>query len=37
MKFTPLDIQRREFEKGFRGLDEKSERAFLRKVAAVWA
>ena len=34
MKFTPLDIQRREFEKGFRGLDEGEVRAFLLEVAA---
>ena len=27
MKFTPLDIQRREFEKTFRGLDEGEVRA----------
>lgn len=36
MKFTPLDIQRREFEKGFRGLDEGEVRAFLLEVAAEW-
>ncbi|MBK8793728.1 MAG: DivIVA domain-containing protein [Holophaga sp.] len=36
MKFTPLDIQRREFEKGFRGLDENEVRAFLHEVAAEW-
>ena len=29
MKFTPLDIQRREFEKAFRGLDEAEVRTFL--------
>ncbi len=36
MKFTPLDIQRREFEKGFRGLDENEVRGFLHEVAAEW-
>ena len=36
MKFTPLDIQRREFEKGFRGLDEGEVRAFLQEIAAEW-
>ena len=36
MKFTPLDIQRREFEKGFRGLDENEVRTFLHEVAAEW-
>ena len=36
MKFTPLDIQRREFEKAFRGLDENEVRAFLHEVAAEW-
>ncbi|NTV73900.1 MAG: DivIVA domain-containing protein [Holophaga sp.] len=36
MKYTPLDIQRREFEKGFRGLDEGEVRAFLLEVAAEW-
>jgi cell division initiation protein len=36
MKFTPLDIQRREFEKGFRGLDEGEVRAFLLEIAAEW-
>lgn len=36
MKFTPLDIQRREFEKGFRGLDENEVRSFLHDVAAEW-
>lgn len=36
MKFTPLDIQRREFEKSFRGLDEAEVRAFLHEVAAEW-
>lgn len=36
MKYTPLDIQRREFEKAFRGLDEGEVRAFLHEVAAEW-
>lgn len=36
MKFTPLDIQRREFEKAFRGLEEGEVRAFLHEVAAEW-
>ncbi len=36
MKFTPLDIQRREFEKGFRGLEEGEVRAFLLEVAGEW-
>jgi cell division initiation protein len=36
MKFTPLDIQRREFEKSFRGLDEAEVRAFLHEIAAEW-
>lgn len=36
MKFTPLDIQRREFEKVFRGLDEGEVRAFLLEVAGEW-
>jgi len=36
MKFTPLDIQRREFEKKFRGLDEGEVRAFLLEVAGEW-
>ncbi len=36
MKFTPLDIQRREFEKGFRGLNEDEVRAFLQEIAAEW-
>jgi cell division initiation protein len=36
MKFTPLDIQRREFEKAFRGLDETEVRAFLHEVAGEW-
>ncbi len=36
MKFTPLDIQRREFEKAFRGLNEGEVRAFLHEVAGEW-
>lgn len=36
MKFTPLDIQRQEFEKGFRGLNEGEVRAFLFEVGAEW-
>lgn len=36
MKFTPLDIQRREFEKSFRGLNEAEVRAFLHEIAAEW-
>lgn len=36
MKFTPLDIQRRDFEKVFRGLEENEVRAFLHEVAAEW-
>jgi cell division initiation protein len=36
MKFTPLDIQRREFEKSFRGVDENEVRAFLYEVAGEW-
>jgi cell division initiation protein len=36
MKFTPLDIQRREFEKSFRGLNEAEVRAFLHEVAGEW-
>ena len=36
MKFTPLDIQRREFEKAFRGIDEGEVRAFLHEVAGEW-
>ena len=36
MKFTPLDIQRREFEKVFRGLDEGEVRTFLHEVAGEW-
>jgi cell division initiation protein len=36
MKFTPLDIQRREFEKSFRGLNEAEVRTFLHEIAAEW-
>lgn len=36
MKFTPLDIQRREFEKAFRGLEEGEVRAFLHELASEW-
>jgi cell division initiation protein len=36
MKFTPLDIQRREFEKAFRGVNEDEVRAFLLEVASEW-
>jgi cell division initiation protein len=36
MKFTPLDIQRREFEKAFRGLQEGEVRTFLHEVAGEW-
>ncbi len=36
MKYTPLDIQRREFEKAFRGLEESEVRTFLHEVAAEW-
>lgn len=36
MKYTPLDIQRREFEKAFRGLEESEVRSFLHEVAAEW-
>lgn len=36
MKYTPLDIQRREFEKAFRGLNEDEVRAFLHEVAGEW-
>ncbi|WP_291271427.1 DivIVA domain-containing protein [Geothrix sp.] len=36
MKYTPLDIQRREFEKVFRGLEESEVRSFLHEVAAEW-
>lgn len=36
MKFTPLDIQRREFEKAFRGLSEAEVKGFLHEVAGEW-
>ncbi len=36
MRFTPLDIQRREFEKAFRGINEGEVRAFLHEIAAEW-
>jgi cell division initiation protein len=36
MKFTPLDIQRREFEKAFRGIDEGEVRTFLHEIAGEW-
>jgi cell division initiation protein len=36
MKYTPLDIQRREFEKAFRGISETEVRAFLHEVAGEW-
>ena len=36
MKFTPLDIQRREFDKTFRGLNEGEVRTFLHEVAGEW-
>ncbi|BDU77080.1 DivIVA domain-containing protein [Mesoterricola sediminis] len=36
MKFTPLDIQRREFERTFRGINEEEVRAFLLEVAGEW-
>ena len=36
MKFTPLDIQRREFEKAFRGLNEGEVRTFLHEIAGEW-
>lgn len=36
MKFTPLDIQRREFEKAFRGLNEAEVRTFLHELASEW-
>lgn len=36
MKYTPLDIQRREFEKAFRGIEEAEVRAFLHEIAAEW-
>jgi len=36
MKYTPLDIQRREFEKAFRGLEESEVRTFLHEIAGEW-
>ena len=36
MKFTPLDIQRREFDRSFRGLNEGEVRTFLHEVAGEW-
>ncbi len=36
MKYTPLDIQRREFEKSFRGIEEAEVRTFLHEIAAEW-
>lgn len=36
MKFTPLDIQRRDFEKTFRGVDPNEVKAFLHEVASEW-
>lgn len=36
MKYTPLDIQRRDFEKSFRGLDEGEVRTFLHEIAGEW-
>lgn len=36
MKYTPLDIQRREFEKAFRGLNEAEVKAFLHELASEW-
>ena len=36
MKYTPRDIQRREFETAFRGLNPDEVREFLREVAAEW-
>ena len=36
MKFTPLDIQRRDFERAFRGINEGEVRAFLHEVAGEW-
>ncbi|MBP1627060.1 MAG: divIVA [Holophagaceae bacterium] len=36
MKYTPLDIQRREFEKSFRGADRDEVRTFLHEVAGEW-
>lgn len=37
MKYTPLDIQRREFERrSFGGLDEGEVRAFLHEISSEW-
>jgi cell division initiation protein len=36
MKYTPLDIQRREFEKAFRGLEASEVRTFLHEIAGEW-
>jgi len=36
MKYTPLDIQRREFEKGFRGFQPDEVKTFLHEVAGEW-
>lgn len=36
MKFTPIDIQRREFTKAFRGIEESEVRAFLHEVSSDW-
>ena len=36
MKFTPLDIQRRDFGKVFRGLEEAEVRTFLHEIAGEW-
>ncbi len=36
MKYTPRDIQRREFETAFRGFNVDEVREFLREVAAEW-
>jgi cell division initiation protein len=36
MKYTPLDIQRREFAKTFRGLEESEVRTFLHEIAGEW-
>lgn len=36
MKFTPLDIQRKDFEKVLRGFDPNEVRAFLHQVASEW-
>jgi cell division initiation protein len=36
MKYTTLDIQRREFEKAFRGIEESEVRTFLHEIAGEW-